>query len=137
MTTAWFDRIAARLAEPDIQGPLSAAWSLAHQTVFWALAVTTDTGGDTLAACGTHNHAIELRGFLPEPDDGDDPETDLTFADGPRLAEFLEQAERRLSAAAATAATPDEVYTVLVAVRLLGHTAAAVRTTLRPAQTAR
>ncbi|MGW3184455.1 hypothetical protein ACWDD9_34820 [Kitasatospora sp. NPDC001119] len=137
MMTAWFDRLAARLAEPGIQGPLSAAWSLANQTVFWALAAGVGIGGDTLAARGAYTHAIELRGFLPEPDDGDDPETDLTFADGPQLAEFLEQAERRLSAAAATAATPDEVYTVLVAIRLLGHTAAAVRTTLRPAETAR
>ncbi|MEU1290204.1 hypothetical protein [Kitasatospora sp. NPDC005856] len=137
MTTAWFDRIAARLAEPGIQGPLSAAWSLANQTVYWALAAAGGNDGDTLAAYGTHNHAIELRGFLPEPDDGDDPETDLTFADGRRLAEFLEQAERRLAAAAGTTMVPDEALTALVAVRLLGHTAAAVRTTLRPAQTAR
>ncbi|MFD5565526.1 MULTISPECIES: hypothetical protein [Kitasatospora] len=95
--TTWTDRTAALLAAPGTDDAFVGAWTLFDRTAAWAVGPAADQG-DTLAALGAYNLAVEARELLPEP-------TAVAVAvagapalgDGPALADLLDQAQQRLS----------------------------------------
>jgi len=122
--TEWTTRTAARLADSDTTVALSGAWTLLDQTAAWAIGPAADQG-DALAATGAYTLALEARDLLDQPQQDDEPDV-LTLADGPALAELLDQAEQRLTTIA-DSTQPADAHGPARASLLAGRSARAVR----------